>query len=72
MICCKVKSLTYGKIEEVANGDIIGDNMETYFLAGNKEWTEEIVNCVNYEAIGSYMGNLSGTRATNAIKFAHD
>ena len=60
------------KIGEVANDDIIGDNMETYFLGGNKEWTEEIVNYVNYEAIGSYMGSLSGPRATNVIKFAHD
>ena len=72
MVYCKVKSLTYGKIEEVANDDIIGDNMETYFLGGNKEWTEEIVNCVIYEAIGSYIGNLSGPRATNVIKFVHN
>ena len=71
-IRCKVKSLIYGKIEKVVNDDIIGDNMETHFLGGNKEWTEEIVNCVIYEAIGSYIGNLSGPRATNVIKFVHN
>ena len=35
-------------------------------------WTRDILQFVDWEAMGAYMKELRGTRATNVVKYAHD
>ena len=46
--------------------------MGKYLLGKNKQWTKEIMHLVYWDAMGAYMKELGGTRATNIVKYAHN
>ena len=58
MVRCKEEYYIYGKIGEILTEEILGDGMIKYLLVKNKDWTENIMWLMDWDAMGSYMGSL--------------
>ena len=71
MVRCKEEYYIYGKIGEILTEEILGDGMIKYLLLKNKDWTENIMWLMDWDAMGSYMGNLGGwvVREVNVVTF---
>ena len=72
MVRTKEARLIYGQVSEVVTESISGDEMIKYLIGKKRRWTEDIMELVDWAAMGAYMRSIGGLRVTNVVKFAQD